>query len=278
LTHHREGETATCHYCDFHIRTPTACPNCQFEGIRFGGLGTQRLEAEVRARFRDVPCLRMDSDSMKKSGAHEQALASFRRGEIKILLGTQMIAKGLDFPAVTLVGVINADTALHLPNFRASERTFQLVTQVAGRTGRGERGGRVVVQTFSPEHPAIQAASLHDYERFAATELPNRRRFQYPPFGEMLRVIVRGENADQASDFIHILAEEIGNQIAGHEARMVGPAPTPIAKLHGKYRFHLLLIGSNGAAMRDAVRAAGAQVKPPDEVQWAVDVDPLDML
>src|SRR5207249_7417101 len=145
-----------------------------FDGIRFQGFGTERLEAEIKGRFPDAPLLRMDSDTMQKPGSHESALARFRSGEVKILLGTQMIAKGLDFPNVTLVGVINADTTLHFPDFRAAERTFQLVTQVAGRTGRGEKGGRVLVQTFSPEAPAITAAVRHDLAAFAAQELPFR--------------------------------------------------------------------------------------------------------
>jgi len=142
LTHHRTDDTALCHYCNYHITAPRVCPGCQSPAIRYSGLGTQRLEAEVRARFPNVPCLRMDSDTMRGHGSHERAFAEFRSGKARILLGTQMIAKGLDFPNVTLVGVIQADTALHLPDFRAAERTFHLVTQVAGRTGRGSRGGR----------------------------------------------------------------------------------------------------------------------------------------
>ena len=137
MTHHRQEGTAACHYCEYKIPTPARCPECQCEDIRYSGVGTQKLEVEVQSRFPDVRCLRMDSDSMSKPGSHEDALDRFRSGEVQILLGTQMIAKGLDFPNVTLVGVINADTALHLPDFRAAERTFQLVTQVAGRTGRG---------------------------------------------------------------------------------------------------------------------------------------------
>ena len=181
LTHHRTHEIALCHYCDYEVPAPTACPACDFSGIRYSGQGTQRLEAEVRARFPGVPCLRMDTDTMRGHGSHERALADFRAGKAKILLGTQMIAKGLDFPNVTLVGVINADTALHLPDFRAAERTFHLVTQVAGRTGRGPKGGRVLVQTFSPDHPAIRAAVRHDFAAFAAGELPLRKCSATPP-------------------------------------------------------------------------------------------------
>ena len=177
LTHHVEGHKAVCHYCDFQIPEPTQCIDCGHTAIRFSGLGTQRLETEVARMFPDVPIMRMDTDTMRKPGSHEKALSAFRAGDTKILLGTQMIAKGLDFPNVTLVGVINADTALHLPDFRAAERSFGLVTQVAGRTGRGKKGGRVLVQTFSPDNPAIQSATRHDYLGFVAGELPVRQEF-----------------------------------------------------------------------------------------------------
>ena len=207
LTHHWQREIALCHYCDYEIAAPHICPHCSSPGIRYRGLGTQKLEAEVRARFADVPSLRMDTDTMQARGSHERALAAFRKGEVRILLGTQMIAKGLDFPDVTLVGVVNADTALHLPDFRAAERTFQLLVQVAGRTGRGPRGGRVLVQTFSPDHPAIQAAVRHDYSAFADRELPLRRLLGYPPFAAMIRVVVRGTRETITQEFAAAAAQ-----------------------------------------------------------------------
>jgi len=256
------------------------CPECGFEGIRYSGLGTERLEAEVRARFPDVPCLRMDSDTMQKPGSHEAALARFRAGEVRILLGTQMIAKGLDFPNVTLVGVVNADTALHLPDFRAAERTFQLVTQVAGRTGRGDKGGRVLVQTFSPEHPAIQAALRHDYHEFADRELPNREEYGYPPYSSMVRLVVRGPVETLAEAFADRIAEQISqlNEERGEPVRVLGPTAAPISKLRGKYRFHMLLLCPDGDLLRSLVREATKDLKPPEDVQWIADVDPLDML
>ena len=278
LTHHRTGALAVCHYCDYQQATPTHCPNCQSTGIRYVGLGTQRLEAEVRARFPHYECLRMDSDSMQQHGSHEKALARFRQGEVRILLGTQMIAKGLDFPNVTLVGVINADIALHLPNFRAAERTFQLVTQVAGRTGRGEKGGRVLVQTFTPEHPAIIAATRHDFVQFAEGELPCRERFGYPPFGAMVRIIVRGDAVEPVSAWADHLGAALTEALEGQPVRVMGPAPAPIAKLRGKHRYHLLLLGPDGEPLRAAVRDVMQRVKTPDDVQWIADVDPLDML
>ncbi len=279
LTHHRHGEKALCHYCDYEIVAPAHCPHCRFEGIRYSGLGTQRLEAEVRARFPQATCLRMDSDSMRKAGSYEESLARFRRGEVQVLLGTQMIAKGLDFPNVTLVGVINADTALHLPDFRAAERTFQLVTQVAGRTGRGDKGGHVYVQTFSPDHPAIRAAERHDFVGFAQYELPHRAEFGYPPFGSMIRIVVRGSHelpSEQLADQLATLLRE--HLSPRKEVRVLGPAPAPMPRLRGKYRFHLILQGPHLDPLRDAVRAVQTAVTSPDDVQWQADVDPWDML
>ncbi len=279
LTHHREGEKALCHYCDYEILAPPNCPQCGFEGIRYSGLGTQRLEAEVRDRFPHAVCLRMDSDSMRRAGSYEECLSRFRRGEVQILLGTQMIAKGLDFPNVTLVGVINADTALHLPDFRAAERTFQLVTQVAGRTGRGEKGGRVLVQTFSPDHPAIRAAERHDYEAFARQELPHRAQFGYPPFGAMIRVILRGDDARPCEQAADQLATFLRAQLVDQDTtRVLGPAPAPMARLRRKYRFHLILQGPDRDLLRASIREARRVLRLPDEIQWLPDVDPWEML
>ena len=280
LTHHRTEEIALCHYCDYQIPAPAACPSCQFAGISYRGLGTQRLEAEVRARFPGVRCLRMDTDTMQSRGAHERALDSFRSGEVKILLGTQMIAKGLDFPNVTLVGVINADTALHLPDFRSAERTFHLVTQVAGRTGRGEKGGRVLVQTFNPEHPAIQAAVRHDYQAFANGELPIRQMFSYPPFSTIARFVVRGPGEKATEQYAQVLGRALVAALDAENAgaRVLGPAPAPFAKLRGKYRFQIQVQAADGDRLRRAIRRATADRKAPEEIQWIVDIDPVDML
>jgi len=280
LTHHRTGEIALCHYCDYEMPAPNACPQCQFAGIRYAGVGTQKLEAEIRARFPAAKVLRMDTDTMQAPNSHAKALAAFRERKIDILLGTQMIAKGLDFPNVTLVGVINADIALHLPDFRAAERTFQLVTQVAGRTGRGPLGGRVLVQTFSPDHPAIRAAVRHDYAAFARQELPIREALEYPPFAEMIRVIVRGPVDRMAQEFTGDLAARFKRdmkQLTGPN-RLLGPAPAPIAKLRGLHRYHLQLQTSDGAALRAIIRQVITEVPRPPDVQWIADVDPLEML
>ncbi|HAA72356.1 MAG TPA: primosomal protein N', partial [Planctomycetaceae bacterium] len=280
LTHHREKDHVRCHYCDYQATAPARCPECQFDAIRYAGLGTQKLEAEVRRRFPEVSVLRMDSDSMQRPGSHEQALARFRAGDVQILVGTQMIAKGLDFPNVTLVGVINADTALHFPDFRAAERTFQLVTQVAGRTGRGDKGGRVLVQTFSPEHPAIQAATRHDYRAFADTELPIRQQFAYPPFGRMIRLVMQGPQEKTTEIFSEQLSDQLTAAIADstETVRLLGPAPAPISKLRGRFRFHLLLQAASGKTLRSLVAATLQDIKCPGDLQLMIDVDPLSLL
>jgi primosomal protein N' (replication factor Y) len=280
LTFHRHDSTTVCHYCDYHSTAPTSCPDCKFPGIRFSGFGTQKLEVEVRARFPEYPCLRMDTDSMRGRGSHEVALATFREGRTRILLGTQMIAKGLDFPNVTLVGVINADTALHFPDFRAAERTFQLVTQVAGRTGRGERGGQVLVQTLSPDAPAIMAAVQHDLAAFAQQELPHREALGYPPFSSMVRIVIRGASQARA----HSLAEELTRRLraaakgASSAVRVLGPSTAPMAKLRGEHRYQVHLHSTDGASLRELVQRASVDLNVPEDVAWIVDVDPLDMM
>jgi primosomal protein N' (replication factor Y) len=275
LTHHKTEEIALCHYCDYQIPAPAACPQCRFSGIRYTGFGTQKLELEIKARFPQAAVLRMDTDTMQGPGAHERALSQFRNGNVQILLGTQMIAKGLDFPNVTLVGVINADTALHLPDFRASERTFHLITQVAGRTGRGEKGGRVIIQTFSPDHPAILAAAKHDYERFVRQELPVRKLLGYPPFSQMIRIVVRGENETKTFTFAKMFAERLA--VDRFPLRILGPAPAPFAKLRNFYRFHIHLHSPEGSRLREHVRSVSLPLKTPPDVQWIIDVDPVDM-
>ncbi len=279
MTHHRDRKFVMCHYCDFRQPEPNRCAECNFAGIRFWGVGTQRLEQEVMARFPDYSCLRMDTDSMQRPGSHEAALDLFRGGERQILLGTQMIAKGLDFPNVTLVGVINADTALHLHDFRAGERTFTLITQVAGRTGRGPRGGRVMVQTFNPDHPAIVAATRHDYQSFATAELEHRREFSWPPFGILARYVVRGP--------VEAIAREMSENLASlaenwpglqPDCRVIGPAEAPITKLRGKYRFHFLMHCQEEQRLHDWVAYVEAQTPEIEDVQHIVDVDPQEML
>jgi primosomal protein N' (replication factor Y) len=280
LTYHRVHGTALCHYCEYEAPPPRGCPDCKAPAILFSGMGTQKLEAEVQSRFPEYTCARMDVDSMRRRGSHDSVLSKFHRGEIRILLGTQMIAKGLDFPNVTLVGVVNADTALHLPDFRAAERTFQLVAQVAGRTGRGKRGGRVLVQTLNPDHPAIVAAVRHDFPAFAAHELHVRELAGYPPFAEMVRIVVRGPIEAPARESAVHLGERLRQIVKRRElaaVRLLGPGAAPIARLRGEFRFHLQLQGPDGAVLKELVREAAKGFAPPEEIRWTVDVDPWDM-
>jgi primosomal protein N' (replication factor Y) len=276
LTHHKTEEIALCHYCGYQVPAPNRCPACLFPNIWYAGFGTQKLEIEIRSRFPKASVLRMDTDTMQGPGSHERALTQFRNGNVQILLGTQMIAKGLDFPNVTLVGVINADTALHLPDFRATERTFHLITQVAGRTGRGEKDGRVIIQTFSPDHPAILAAAKHDYKKFVEQELPIRKLLGYPPYTKMIRIVIRGENETKTLDFAKEFSELLKKE--NYQFKILGPAPAPFAKLRGFYRFHIHLHAINGNQLRDAVRSVSLTLKTPPDVQWIIDVDPIDML
>jgi primosomal protein N' (replication factor Y) len=279
LTHHKTEEIALCHYCNYQIPVPKVCPKCRFTGVRYFGFGTQKLESEVKSRFPNASVLRMDTDTMQRHGAHEQALSQFRSGKVQILLGTQMIAKGLDFPNVTLVGVINADTALHFPDFRASERTFHLITQVAGRTGRGERGGRVIIQTSQPDHPAILAAAKHDYGKFVQQELPVRKMLGYPPFSQMIRIVVRGKQEAKTLDFAKTFAQKLADQLhSACSGTILGPAPAPIAKAQDFYRFHIHLRSEADDRLRESVRSVAAAIKTPPEIQWIIDVDPIDML
>jgi len=279
LTFHREQSAAVCHYCDYQCAPPQDCPDCRSPAIRYWGAGTQRLEAEIRARFPDATAARMDTDSMRGRGSHDEVLEAFRRGEIQILLGTQMIAKGLDFPNVTLVGVVQADTALHLADFRAAERTFQLVAQVAGRTGRGQRGGRVIVQTLSPDHPAIAAAARHDYLRFAGHEMALRKAAGYPPLGRLARFVVRGPQEatarESAARGAELLRAACGDATA---LRVLGPGPAPIPRLRGEYRFHVQIQSTDGSPLQEVLRRGTADFQPPEGVSWSIDVDPWDML
>lgn len=280
LAWHKEREIALCHVCGHQGPPPAACPNCQTPGIRYLGTGTQRLEQEVRVRFPKYPCLRMDSDSMRKPGSHDEALESFRRGEVKILLGTQMIAKGLDFPSVTLVGVVDADTVLHQPDLRASERTFQLISQVAGRTGRSARGGRVLVQTSCPTEPPIARALHHDYVGFAKAELENRRQMNAPPFLHLARVILRGPReldvkaeAQRLADAFRARAKERSANV-----RILGPAPAPTSKLKGFYRFHFQLSALHVQEIADLWHSLEEErTHPLPGVEHAIDVDPLNL-
>ena len=277
VTYHKSKHLLICHTCDAERRCPPACPACNASNLHYGGIGTERLEREIQTAFPNYVSRRMDSDTMRTPGSHEDVLDAFRAGEVRILLGTQMIAKGLDFPDVTLVGVVNADTSLHLPDFRAGERTFQLVAQVAGRTGRGERPGRVLVQTYSPEHPAIAYAARHDYEGFVATELPERKKYNAPPYGRQARIIARGPEESAVFAYMKVLAEALSR---GNEptVRILGPAPAPIAKIRNLFRFHLQLRAMTARPIQNLVRTIPPQVPPTRGIELAIDIDPINLL
>ncbi len=277
VTYHRSKHVLICHTCDAERACPPACPVCSAATLHYGGIGTERLEREVQAEFPNNVARRMDSDSMRRPGSHEEVLADFKAGRVHILLGTQMIAKGLDFPNVTLVGVVNADTALHLPDFRAAERTFQLVAQVAGRTGRGDRPGRVLVQTFCPDHPAIRHAVLHDYEGFVQSELPDRARFGAPPFGRIVRLIARGPDEAAVYEFMKKLAAGLC-QNAHESVRVLGPAPAPIIKIRNLYRFHIQARCPTARPLQALMREVSGRFTPPQGIELAIDVDPISML
>ncbi len=280
LTYHKADRVLRCHYCDHEAAVPEQCPYCRARRLVFRGAGTQRIEEELRGVFPAARIARLDSDSVRKRDAHETILGSFLEGEIDILLGTQMVAKGLDFPRVTLVGVINADTGLHLPDYRASERTFQVLAQVSGRAGRSELGGEVLIQTRCPDHAALAAARDHDDASFRDAELAQRRAVRYPPFAHLASVLVRGPDLGRVEGAATELRERIAEEILERPAWVVvlGPAPSPIARLRGKHRLRLLIKGER----REDVRAVALPAKQPlpgySDVEVIVDIDPLDML
>ncbi len=281
VTFHREKSALVCHYCGWETAPYTKCPTCSQAAIRYQGLGTEKLQQEIEAKFPAYVVQRMDSDTMSKPGSHERVLDAFRDNHIQILLGTQMIAKGLDFPNVTLVGVVNADVGLHLPDFRAAERTFQLLAQVSGRAGRGDKPGRVMIQTYTPEHPCITLATSHDYRTFAGTELGHRREHQYPPFQRLTRLIVRSETQTAAEAFAQQLAgtfKEAMKRINPNPVRLLGPAECPVFKLNGFYRFHFQLQSDNAGVLHTLLREVLSISKPPHGVEYQVDVDAYSMM
>ncbi len=284
LTFHRHKNALVCHYCGWETAPFTKCPACSQVSIRYQGLGTEKLQEEIESKFPSKVVQRMDSDTMSKHGSHRRVLDAFRDGKIHILLGTQMIAKGLDFPNVTLVGVVNADTGLHLPDFRAAERTFQLLAQVSGRAGRGEKGGRVMIQTFTPEHPCIGLATQHDFLNFSKQELGHRKEHGYPPYQRLARLIVRSETESAAFDFAETLAGAFKEAIRRHvkpsspALRLLGPAECPVFKLNGFYRFHFQVQSETSGLLHTVLREVLAAAKPPGGVEFQVDVDPYSMM
>jgi primosomal protein N' (replication factor Y) len=261
-----------CHQCNYKSPSPQTCPRCSSRQIKFLGIGTQKLEQEANLVFPQARLLRWDSDITKRRDSHEEILAKFRTHQADILIGTQMVAKGLDLPLITLVGVVSADTSLNLPDIRAGERTFQLLSQVAGRAGRGSLGGQVIIQTFSPEHYAIQAAAKHDYLLFYDQEIAYRRQLNNPPFNWLALLVYSHIN----DTLCQREAERMRNRlIAERDAAgidglsLIGPSPSFIHRLRGRYRWQLIL---RGTELPDFL----SRISFPQG--WAIDIDPVSLV
>ncbi len=272
LTYHSAAEYLVCHQCNYRVSAPQVCPQCQQRRIKFLGVGTQRVEAEVGQTFPEAKLLRWDRDVTRGKQSHEQILDRFLAHEADILIGTQMIAKGLDLPAVTLVGVISADTGLHLPDFRAAERTFQLLSQVAGRAGRRFLAGRVIIQSYNPEHYAIVAAAKHDFTIFYEEELSYRRQYNHPPFSRLARLVYTHPNASACQQEAERMASLLLNQrdsrgVPGLD--IIGPAPAFLARIRGRFRWQVILRGPNPSHLLEEI---------PLPQGWSLDLDPLNLL
>jgi primosomal protein N' (replication factor Y) len=277
LTYHQRQRRLRCHYCDYTIPVPEICPKCQGVNIEPQGAGTERLEDELQELFPGARVARMDRDTTGRKGAHQQLLDKMMNKEIDILVGTQMIAKGHDFPGVSLVGVLGADSSLNLPDFRSAERSFSLLTQVAGRAGRQAGGGRVYIQSYNPEHYALVCAVDQDYRQFYDYELPFRRELGYPPFGHLVNVVMSGNVEEQ----VRRSAEDIAAQLVAQASHVevLGPSPCPLARLRGKSRYQILLKASERRPLHQLVRVLGDLARRlPRQVGLSIDVDPLDML
>ena len=277
LTLHRVENRVACHLCGYGSKPPQQCPECGDPGIRHSGIGTQRVEETVRTLFPKARIARMDADTMGRRGSYAEVLGKFRARQIDILIGTQMIAKGLDFPNVTLVGIINADIGLHAPDFRAGERTFQLLTQVAGRAGRGESEGEVIVQTFSPASPSIQHARHHDYAGFFDQEIVFRETFRHPPFARMLLVQIRGKIRDKTLECAGSVAA-VFHRMAPSGVEISDVSPAPLERAHGQYRFHLSLKANSGALLGKLAREVFSTHVLPDDIVMTADVDPYALM
>ena len=282
LTYHFAGAGLQCHYCGHREKSPELCPSCGSKYIRYFGAGTERVEEEFKKVFPKARVLRMDVDTTRRKGSHEEILARFGRGDADVLIGTQMVAKGLDFGRVTLVGVIAADTSLNFPDFRSGERTFQLLTQVAGRAGRGQVPGEVVIQTYNPDHYSILAARNHDYETFYSQEIRIRRELGYPPFAQLVNILIWGKSEEAVAG----VAERVGGALRETPVRpppelaIMGPSPAPLAKLKGNYRWQVAVRGPDLDTLKAQVARAIRTLprKLPEDTRVVVDVNPSSLV
>jgi len=280
LVYHYESKGLICHYCNYRMRPPDICPKCNSSYMKYFGIGTEKVESELARLFPQARISRMDTDATVKRGSHDRILGEFKKHNVDILVGTQMIAKGLDFPKVTLVGVVNADVTLNLPDFRASERTFNLLTQVAGRAGRGEEGGEVIIQTYAPSHYAILDASKHDYDKFFEDEIKARKELSFPPFTHIIKLTLRSRNEKRVVDGSEKLKEFLNENIPDSYKKtleIVGPAPAPMSRVRGYYRWNILLKDKNRSLISQALKKALEHYRRPSGVLLAIDVDPISM-
>ena len=277
LTFHRGVARLSCHLCGHTAAVPKKCPACGEDALIYSGFGTEKVEANVSQIFPTAVVRRMDADSMTRKDAYRDTLRSFRAGKIDILVGTQMIAKGLHFPNVTLVGIINADLALHMPDFRAGERTFQLLTQVSGRAGRGETSGEVFVQTYTPFSPSIQFARHHDFAGYFQQELEFRERCDFPPFKHAVLITVRSAHEARAKFSAETLKRRLKESLP-NEFILGEPTPAPLEKLQGQFRFHILIRGEAIMRLSRLIREVLDKLPFPEDVAVAVDVDPYQLL
>ena len=276
-TYSKQRELLSCHLCGGVIPAYKVCPQCGSEKIRYAGVGTEKIEAVAGAVFHPARIARMDSDTMRGADDYEIVLERFRRGELDILIGTQMIAKGLHFPNVTLVGIINADLGLTMPDFRANERTFQLITQVAGRAGRGDIRGEVIIQTHNPENETILYAANRDYDGFSKFDLEFRELLDYPPYTHLITVFFRGEDESKLAEYASAFTAEV-NHYVHDEIRIAGPSPAPIERIKGKFRYMLVIRGRRMKILKQALRVLALHRPVPKGIDVYVDVDAQSLL
>jgi primosomal protein N' (replication factor Y) len=276
LTFHRGVNIARCHYCGFTSELPESCPDCKMPGPRKSGVGTEKVVAALEKRYPTARIARLDRDTATTHDALKSTLSKFAAGTYNVLVGTQMIAKGHDFPGVSLVGILLADVGLHVPDFRAAERTYQLITQVAGRAGRGERPGRVIVQTFFPEHFAIRCATEGNYHGFVDRELEVRRSFQYPPFGRLVKVMISGTDEEKVREEASRIAESL-KRAAPPECRILGAVASPVSRIQTRYRMQILLKAKLSTTLHDLLAKCEKDLASKRGVDVTVDIDPQNL-
>jgi primosomal protein N' (replication factor Y) len=280
LTYHRSERAIICHYCNHREAAPLKCPNCEGKYIYYVGEGTQQIEEQLKKLFPELRIARIDRDTSSRRGSFENSLLDFGNGKIDMLVGTQILAKGHDFPNVTLVGVVSVDAGMALPDFRAAERTFQLLTQVAGRAGRGHSAGKVLIQTYHPYHYALRHASAQDYDGFYQEEIRHRQNHMYPPFVALASLLVHGTDIVRVRSEANELRKELDRANTERAARILGPAPAPLARLKGEFRVQLLVKCRNRRELRRIIDAAlkGLSERKINLRSINVEIDPVSIM